>query len=88
VAHAAAEQKKTKIDRRRVEGLYKDAHGVLRDLARYEHPQLSALKVGDDPNAPLNLSELSDSELAYFRRLMIKIGAATGLAMLTLRGVK
>ena len=62
-----------KVDRRKVEGLYKDAHSVLRDLARYEHPQLSALKVGGDPNAPLNLSALSDDELAQFRRLMIKI---------------
>jgi hypothetical protein len=55
------------------------AHSVLRDLARYEHPQLSSLKLGGDPNAPLNLSALSDDELAYFRRLMIKIGAATGV---------
>jgi len=73
MGQAATEQRKPKVDRCKVEGLYKDAHSVLRDLARYEHPQLSALKVGGDPNAPLNLSALSDDELAQFRRLMIKI---------------
>jgi hypothetical protein len=67
-----------KVDRRKVEGLYKDAHGVLRDLARYEHPQISALKVAGDPNAPLNLSGLTDAELAFFRRIMVKIGPTDG----------
>jgi hypothetical protein len=80
MATAATERKKgAKANRHRIEELYKDAHGVLRDLARYEHPQLSALKVGGDPNEPLNLSGLSDDELVHFRRLMIKIDAATGV---------
>jgi hypothetical protein len=76
---AAVEQKRgAKADGRRIGELMLQAHSVLRDLARYEHPQLSTLKVAGDPNAPLNLSSLSDAELAYFRRLMIKIGATTG----------
>jgi hypothetical protein len=79
MGQAATEQRKPKVDRRKVEGLYKDAHSVLRDLARCEHPQLSARKVAGDPNAPLNLSSLSDDELACFRRLMIKIDAANGV---------
>jgi hypothetical protein len=62
-----------KADQRRVGELMLHAHSVLRDLARYEHPQLSALKVAGDPNAPLNLSGLSDDELAHLRRLLIKI---------------
>jgi hypothetical protein len=74
MATAATEQKKgAKANRGRIEELFRHAHNVLRDLARYEHPQLSALKVAGDPNAPLNLSSLSDNELAHFRRLMIKI---------------
>jgi len=36
------------------------------------------VKLGGDPNAPLNLSSLSDAELAYFRRIMVKIGATDG----------
>ena len=80
MATAATEQKKgAKANRGRIEELFRHAHSVLRDLARYEHPQLSALKVAGDPNAPLNLSGLTDAELACFRRLMIKIGAATGV---------
>jgi hypothetical protein len=80
MATAATEQKKgAKANRGRIEELFRHAHSVLRDLARYEHPQLSALKVAGDPNAPLNLSGLTDAELACFRRLMIKIGATTGV---------
>ncbi len=71
---AAAEQRKTMPDRNRVEDCLEKAHAKLRDLAPYEHPKLSSLKVGGDPNAPLNLSGLSDSELAFFRRIMVKIG--------------
>ena len=37
------------------------------------------MKLGGDPDAPLNLSGLTDAELAFFRRIMVKIGATTGL---------
>jgi len=36
------------------------------------------MKVAGDPNAPLNLSGLSDAELASFRRIMVKIRATDG----------
>jgi hypothetical protein len=71
--------KAKKAEPRRVESLLQQANSVLRDLANYEHPKLSALKVAGDPNAPLSLSGLTDAELAYLRRVMIKIGAATGI---------
>jgi hypothetical protein len=79
MAQAAAEQQRGEAaDRRRLEELFKSAKDVLKDLAPYEHPRLTTMKVAGDPNAPLNLSGLSDDELVHFRRLMIKTGAATG----------
>jgi len=62
-----------KADRRVVAEQMLYAHSVLRDLARYEHPQLSAVKVAGDPNAPLNLSGLTDAELVFFRRITVKL---------------
>src|SRR6516164_9593209 len=51
MATAATEQKKgAKANHGRIEELFRHAHSVLRDLARYEHPQLSTLKVAGDPN--------------------------------------
>jgi hypothetical protein len=80
MATAATEQKKgAEANHGTIEELFRHAHSVLRDLARYEHPQLSSLKLGGDPNAPLNLSGLSDDELVHFRRLMIKIDATNGV---------
>jgi hypothetical protein len=79
MATAATEQKKgAEANHGRIEELFRHAHSVLRDLAQYEHPKLSSLKLGGDPNAPLNLSSLSDAELAYFRRIMVKFGATDG----------
>jgi hypothetical protein len=76
---ATAEGKKKNANIRRINDCLDRAARVLRDIAPYEHPKLSAVKLGSDPDAPLNLSGLSDDELAHFRRLMIKIGAATGV---------
>jgi len=77
---ATAEGKKKNSNIRRINDCLDRAARVLRDIAPYEHPKLSAVKLGSDPEAPLNLSGLSDNELASLRRLMIKIGAATGVS--------
>jgi hypothetical protein len=76
---ATAEGKKKKANMRSLNDCLDRAARVLRDIAPYEHPKLSAVKLGGDPNAPLNLSSLSDAELASFRRIMVKIGATDGL---------
>ena len=75
---ATAEGKKKKANMRSLNDCLDRAARVLRDIAPYEHPKLSAVKLGGDPNAPLNLSSLSDAELASFRRIMVKIGATDG----------
>jgi len=75
---ATAEGKKKKANMRSLNDCLDRAARVLRDIVPYEHPKLSAVKLGGDPNAPLNLSSLSDAELAYFRRIMVKIGATDG----------
>jgi hypothetical protein len=47
---------------------------VLRDILPNERPKLTAVKVGGDPDAPpVNLSGLSDGELAFLRRTMLKV---------------
>ena len=70
---ATAEGKKKKANMRWLNDCLDRAARVLRDIVPFEHPKLSAVKLGGDPNAPLNLSSLSDNELAHLRRLMIKI---------------
>ena len=75
---ATAEGKKTKANMMWLNDCLDRAARVLRDIVPYEHPKLSSVKLGGDPNAPLNLSSLSDAELAYFRRIMVKIGATDG----------
>jgi hypothetical protein len=75
---ATAERKKKKANMRWLNDCLDRAARVLRDIVPYEHPKLSAVKLGGDPNAPLNLSGLSDAELACFRRIMVKIGATDG----------
>ena len=51
---------------------------ILRDLAPYQTPKLAAVIVKGDQKAPLNLSGLSDSELAFLRRTMLKITPEDG----------
>jgi hypothetical protein len=46
---------------------------VLRDMVPYKRPRLTATKVSGDKDAPLfDLSSLSDSELAFLRRTILK----------------
>jgi hypothetical protein len=46
---------------------------TLKDLLPYEKPRLTAAKVSGDPNAPLfDLSTLTDAELAFLRRTVLK----------------
>ena len=49
---------------------------ILRDLAPYQTPKLAAVIVKGDQN--VNLSGLSDSELAFLRRTMLKITPEDG----------
>lgn len=55
---------------------------VLVEILPYEHPKRSAVKLGGDPNAPVNLSSLNDAEPAYFRRVMVKIRAPDGPSLM------
>src|SRR5215472_11769059 len=46
---------------------------ILKDLLPYEKPRLTTTKVQGDKDAPLfNLSALSDNELAFLRRVILK----------------
>jgi hypothetical protein len=72
---AEAERRKAKPCERVIIQSLERAARTLVEILPYEHPKLSAVKLGGDPNAPLNLSGLSDDELVHFRRLMIKVGA-------------
>jgi hypothetical protein len=46
---------------------------ILKDLLPYEKPRLTTTKVQGDKSYPLfNLSSLSDSELAFLRRAVLK----------------
>jgi hypothetical protein len=46
---------------------------VLRDMVPYKRPRLAAMKVQGDPNAPLfDLTGLTDAELAFLRRTVLK----------------
>jgi hypothetical protein len=46
---------------------------ILKDLLPYEKPRLTTTKVQGDKEAPLfDLSALSDSELAFLRRTVLK----------------
>lgn len=46
---------------------------VLRDMVPYKRPRLAAMKVQGDPSAPLfDLTTLTDSELAFLRRTVLK----------------
>jgi hypothetical protein len=70
---ATAEGKKEKANVRLVNDCLDRAARVLRDIVPYEHPKLSAVKVGGDSENPLfDLSGLSDQELAFLRRTVLK----------------
>jgi hypothetical protein len=70
---ATTEGKKEEANVRLVNDCLDRAARVLRDIAPYEHPKLSAVKVGGDSENPLfDLSGLSDHELAFLRRAILK----------------
>jgi hypothetical protein len=70
---AAAAKPSTKVEH----DLLDRAARVLRDILPYERPKLTTVRVGGDPDAPpINLSVLSDSELAFLRRTRLKMEAA------------
>jgi hypothetical protein len=70
---AHAEQHRDKPNIRLVDDLLDKAARVLRDMVPYKRPRLAAVKVQGDPNAPLfDLSGLTDSELAFLRRTVLK----------------
>src|SRR5258707_13242254 len=70
---AHAEQQRDRPNMRLVDDLLDKAARVLRDMVPYKRPRLTATKVSGDTDAPLfNLSALSDSELAFLRRTILK----------------
>jgi hypothetical protein len=70
---AHAEQRLDRPNMRLVYDLFDKAARVLRDLVPYKRARLTAMKVSGDEDAPLfNLSALSDRELAFLRRTILK----------------
>src|SRR5262249_35575046 len=62
-----------KPDRPRIDQLRDTLARVLRDMVPYKRPRLTATKVSGDKDYPLfDLSALSDSELAFLRRTVLK----------------
>ncbi|HMA74721.1 MAG TPA: hypothetical protein VKP67_25005 [Xanthobacteraceae bacterium] len=70
---ARAEQYRDKPNMRLIDDLLDRAARVLRDMVPYKRPRLSTTKVQGDKDYPLfDLSALSDSELAFARRTVLK----------------
>jgi hypothetical protein len=62
-----------KSDQARIDQLRDMLARVLRDLIPYKRPKLTATKVSGDPAAPLfDLTGLTDNELAFLRRTILK----------------
>jgi hypothetical protein len=70
---ADAEKRRDKPNMRLIDDLLDKAARVLRDMVPYTRPRLTATKVSGDEDAPLfDLSTLTDSELAFLRRTVLK----------------
>jgi hypothetical protein len=70
---ARAEQVREKPNVRVIDDLLDKAARVLRDMLPYKRARLSAMKVSGDRDAPLfDLTTLSDRELAFLRRTVLK----------------
>src|SRR5258708_39863359 len=70
---ARAERHRDKPNMKLVDDLLDKAARVLRDMVPYKRPRLTATKVSGDKDAPLfDLSTLTDSELAFLRRTVLK----------------
>jgi hypothetical protein len=79
---AAAAKPNTKL----ANDLLDRAARVLRDIVPYQHQKMTGVKVGGDPDAPpLNLSGLSDNELAFLRRTIIKACSYTASSTIGIR---
>src|SRR5215468_10457436 len=67
------ERRSHKPNKPRIDQLRDTVARVLRDMVPYKRPRLTATKVSGDKDAPLyDLSALSDSELAFLRRTVLK----------------
>src|SRR5215470_8749714 len=67
------ERRSPKPNEPRIDQLRDMVARVLRDMVPYKRPRLTATKVSGDKDAPLyDLSALSDSELAFLRRTILK----------------
>ena len=70
---AHAERHRDKPNMRLVDDLLDKAARVLRDMVPYKRARLTATKVSGDQDAPLfDLTALSDSELTFLRRTVLK----------------
>jgi hypothetical protein len=70
---AHAEQHRDKPNMRLIDDLLDKAARVLRDMLPYKRARLTATKLCGDKDAPLfNLSGLSDQELRFLRRTILK----------------
>jgi hypothetical protein len=70
---ARAERRRDKPNMRLVDDLLDKAARVLRDMLPYKRARLTAMKVSGDRDAPLfDLSALSDQELLFLRRTILK----------------
>jgi hypothetical protein len=70
---ARAEQHRDRPNVRLVDDLLDKAARVLRDMVPYKRARVTAMKVSGDSDAPLfNLSALSDQELFFLRRIILK----------------
>src|SRR5260370_31605617 len=70
---AHAEQRRDRPNIRLVNDLLDKAARVLRDMLPYKRARLTAMKVSGDKDAPLfDLSALSDQELLFLRRTILR----------------
>ncbi|SRR6266700_4550940 len=72
LSRSAAEEKKEHPNPDTIDRYDEKALTALDKMAPYRKPKLATVKVGGDPENPLNLSGLSDSELAFLRRTVAK----------------
>jgi hypothetical protein len=73
LAQVAEEKQRPNPDTEHVNELLEMAARVLKDMVPYRLPRLTATKVSGDKDAPLfDLSALSDSELVFLRRTVLK----------------
>jgi hypothetical protein len=67
------ERSSPKPNQARIDQLRDMLSRVLRDMVPYKRPRLATMKVQGDKDAPLfDLTQLSDSELAFLRRTILK----------------